>query len=338
MVVVNSQRVFIFLLFGALCMGMGYIHYIGLSNAESIRTVEVLSSNFNSDSDRANEARVEATFLSAVPVRTICNVYNSSAPTKDHHDCLLTTWNPAFYICVHPIWNDIWVSLYIRFTGIWEKENLGIFQNLLKLDPEYGVIDIGANIGVYALMAARMGRDVIAVEARLLHVEMIHHALHKNKLHNSPFFTLLHNAISDNHNTLRLTLESGHNQGHTRVVEGGQGSNIPNNEVQEVPAIYLDDLLEVVHFRKAIMKMDIEGSEHRAIAHCEKLLKQVYIPFIFMEWLYLRDMEQEQILIRDILTRNGYSAFTLDQVGLQIAAIKTWPQDIIWKHSNASFT
>ena len=228
----------------------------------------------------------------------------------------------------------------IKLSGIWEKHLMMIFQNLLKKDSEYGVIDIGANLGQYALLGAKMGRPVVDVEARLLHVEMIHHALQLNNLRNSTFI-LLHNAVSDNHNQLTLRLTESYNQGHTQIVERGQnggGVGIPTSEVTKVPAILMNDIAEVVDFSKAIIKMDIEGSENRAISHCETLLQKVYVPFLFMEWLFKKNMAEGQQLILKILTRNGYSAFSLDKRELKIADIKTWPMDIIWKHKNATFT
>ena len=35
-----------------------------------------------------------------------------------------------------------------------------MIQNLLRKDPEAGLLDLGANIGVYTLSIAKMGRKV----------------------------------------------------------------------------------------------------------------------------------------------------------------------------------
>ena len=35
-----------------------------------------------------------------------------------------------------------------------------MIQNLLRKDPEVGLLDLGANIGVYTLSIAKMGRKV----------------------------------------------------------------------------------------------------------------------------------------------------------------------------------
>ena len=243
------------------------------------------------------------------------------------------------FICIHPVQKDIYVSKSIKIGGIWEGHVLQVFQALLQTDPSLAVIDIGANIGQYSLLGATMGRKVVAVEARLLHVQMIHHAIVLNKLQNASF-VLLNNAISNNHNVLHLQLTESYNQGHTQIVENGRGIHrgIPQSEVTDVPAILMDDLLEVIQFDKAIIKIDIEGSESKAISQCEKLLNQIYIPFMFMEWLFAKNMPVEQQLIKGILNRNGYQPYDLNKKPLLDSRIRNWPTDIIWKHDKASFT
>ena len=52
----------------------------------------------------------------------------------------------------------------IRRVGIWEPHIVKDFQNILYSDPDLGFIDIGANIGLYSLVALAMGHTVLAVE------------------------------------------------------------------------------------------------------------------------------------------------------------------------------
>ena len=51
----------------------------------------------------------------------------------------------------------------------------------------------------------------------------------------------------------------------------------------------MDDLYVIAPFKKAVIKIDIEGHEHKAFAHAVRLLKDIYVPFIFMEWMKLRE-------------------------------------------------
>ena len=268
---------------------------------------------------------------------SVCNVYDFHAESNDHHECVKTNYTPSFFICIHPVNEDIYVSNYIKRHGIWEGEILRVFKNLLEQDPEMGAIDIGANIGVYTMLAAALHRPVIAVEARLLHVQMIHHSILESGLQNSDI-VLLHNAISDSHKNMTLTLSDRSNQGHTKVTEEeGVRREIPRSENAHVQAILMDDLLSVVNFPKAIIKMDIEGSEHRAIGQCERLLKTIYVPFIFMEWVFHRQGKSQQLIL-SVMSRNGYSAFKINnKAPLNISRANAWPGDILWKHRGAHF-
>jgi len=51
-----------------------------------------------------------------------------------------------------------------REDGLWEPHIVRLYQNLLFQNPDLGVIDIGAHIGQYSLLAASMRRPVVAVE------------------------------------------------------------------------------------------------------------------------------------------------------------------------------
>jgi len=52
-----------------------------------------------------------------------------------------------------------------------------IFQDILYLDPQLGVLDIGAHIGVYSLVSAAMGHNVISVEPFLGNYQRLHKAI-----------------------------------------------------------------------------------------------------------------------------------------------------------------
>ncbi len=70
---------------------------------------------------------------------------------------------PNYYlqVCLYETWRDIYVSHDLSSTGLWEPHVLFDFQDVLKRDSSLGVIDIGANIGMYTLLAAQMGHQVV---------------------------------------------------------------------------------------------------------------------------------------------------------------------------------
>ena len=80
-------------------------------------------------------------------------------------------------------------------------------------------------------------------------------------------------------------------------------------EASQVPAIQMDDLLEVIHFKKAVMKIAVEGDEHKAMSACSKLLGEVDIPYILMEWTNLKDKEcpRETIITVQLRSSTNHS-------------------------------
>ncbi len=61
-------------------------------------------------------------------------------------------------------------------NGLWEPTNVRTFIKQLEEVPDCNVIDIGANIGLYTLIAAKMDRMVIAVEPVHENLNRIHKA------------------------------------------------------------------------------------------------------------------------------------------------------------------
>lgn len=96
----------------------------------------------------------------SVPVDT----YDVRTQIPGDFDCVQLAMKPSPSVCLYPNAVDAFISKNIRDTGLWEPHIMPRFQNVLYGNVDFGVIDIGANIGVYSLVSAAMGRDVIAVE------------------------------------------------------------------------------------------------------------------------------------------------------------------------------
>ena len=61
--------------------------------------------------------------------------------------------------------NDELVSKAVRDGGVWERRVLTmVLRALSKLPSSSVLIDGGANVGEYTVMAAALGREVVAVE------------------------------------------------------------------------------------------------------------------------------------------------------------------------------
>ena len=66
-------------------------------------------------------------------------------------------------LCVYPSEKDIYISKAIVNRGVYEGNLVQIFTKVLISNPGMGVIDIGANIGMYTVIAASIGRQVSVI-------------------------------------------------------------------------------------------------------------------------------------------------------------------------------
>jgi hypothetical protein len=78
-------------------------------------------------------------------------------------------------LCIHDTNFDKHVSGQIKVSGLWEPNNIRSFIKQMQEVPDAHFIDIGANIGLYSLIAAKYNRSVVAIEP--LHENLIR--LHK---------------------------------------------------------------------------------------------------------------------------------------------------------------
>ena len=76
------------------------------------------------------------------------------------------------------------------------------------------MIDVGANIGYYSLIAARLGLRVVAVEPFVDSVRRIHQAALIDQI--ADRVTVVNNAVADRRTTATLR-QSGDNQGDARI-------------------------------------------------------------------------------------------------------------------------
>jgi FkbM family methyltransferase len=76
------------------------------------------------------------------------------------------------------------------------------------------VLDVGANIGFYSLLAAKLGRTVVAVEPMIDSIQRLHRASQLDGT--AARIRVIHNAVAD-HRTQVTLRASGDNQGDSKI-------------------------------------------------------------------------------------------------------------------------
>jgi FkbM family methyltransferase len=134
------------------------------------------------------------------------------------------------------------------------------------------VLDLGAHIGTFSLYAASLGYDVLAVEASPYNAALLRHSADRNGFSNLRVAPV---AVSDHAGTLEF------------IAAGPYGlvaNPFLNSPTVSVPADTVDHLLNDVGWDTVdFIKMDIEGSELRALRGMTGLLGGVDAPPILFE-------------------------------------------------------
>ena len=173
-----------------------------------------------------------------------------------------------FFVNTHdPIKQDVFISGSVHAKQApWDKF---IWDLIVRVSKKPGlVVDVGANIGYFSLLAAALGHQVVAFEPMNRNVAKFWSSVETN--HFEDKITLFQNAVVSEKG-LRVALESTHhtNQGNGRIVGVGEW----------VDTVALDDL---VHSDVLLLKIDVEGFEGAVLDGARALLSRRKVQFITM--------------------------------------------------------
>ncbi|XP_063419087.1 uncharacterized protein LOC134701911 [Mytilus trossulus] len=264
--------------------------------------------------------------------------------TKDHFIkvSLKNSWgNTPIYI--HSPLDDKWISKDLMNSGHWEGELVNLVSRLLKTDNDLQFVDLGANIGVFALSIAKLGRKVIAVEPLSINLQRLCKSVESGvSSDGKPFsekVTIIHNALSD----IREKVELGkdfQNVGGTYVLKDSnekkvQGSTIIGKYKDVVMTAKLDDILQLPNFdfKKVVLKIDVEGYETKVFNGGNKFFDTVDVKAVLMEWRWHEGAHDLQQLLDFFLKRNykAYNPKANPLIQLKPENAQRWPGDVLWK-------
>jgi FkbM family methyltransferase len=188
--------------------------------------------------------------------------------------CIQTKWGgPSWAMCLHS-GSDL-ISNRIRRDGIWEELWLSRFQHdISKLGADGVVLDIGANLGEYGLLAATMGRFVFMVEPMRMNTNRIIRSVMANKWHLDPAMDgrirIAQAALSCDHGGILQISMNKHNVGGSSVMPtNGMAADLAPEVVDELMgkaythSVALDAFTDFIPASAAtdgiLIKMDAEG-------------------------------------------------------------------------------
>ena len=178
------------------------------------------------------------------------------------------------------------ISRRIVLTGTWEPHVTKAFRSLVR--PASYVLDVGANMGWFSLLAASIGANVTSIEPDSENFRLLAASTALNGLEDR--LTAIHCAASDNDCVLELSdLGYGANSGARFVGESHDHVRAMRGDLKEeemhfepVAGRRLDDVVAEGQ-RVDLVKIDIEGYELHALPGMVRILEQDQ-PVVFSEF------------------------------------------------------
>ncbi|MGH9016416.1 MAG: FkbM family methyltransferase [Acidimicrobiales bacterium] len=213
---------------------------------------------------------------------------------------------------------DAMVTPWLVLDGLWESHVTGWLQETLR--PGQVVVDVGANVGYFTVLAAMLVGPqgaVVAVEAHPRLAELLRRNVIINGLHGS--VTVWPRAAWSRATELKLHLRQ-HFASNSSV--GSVGAEAlsrlgDTEEIVEVAAVALDDLLEGVG-PVDVLKVDVEGAEVQVFTGLARTLAASRDVTVMFEWSpqQVRDVGDEPAALIELLRGHGFR-FRLLERGLE---------------------
>ncbi|CAC5392215.1 unnamed protein product [Mytilus coruscus] len=319
----------------------GFVMMLIVQNYQTMETVQdtrVLTSNHTSGAknDPNPVCKVDFTNVYSMDLTTWSKNNQVCSECQNFIKATLKTPYGNTPIFVYPLAQDGYVSGLLISSGHFEAETSSIMLDLLNSDPKLNLIDIGANIGVFTLSAAKMGRKVLAVEALDRNIRHICTSVAEGGLQDK--VTLVHNAISNSNGVANLGVHK-NNMGGTFVdIDSDHIKKLKAGGAQgtygTVHTIKMDDLLKIPgieNFQNVVVKMDIEGFEAKAIEGASLFFEKIKIVGFIMEWVFHRKQKSADTIIK-LMSKHNFIPHSLSSPKQKLDYTKSdsWGNDVLW--------
>jgi FkbM family methyltransferase len=207
--------------------------------------------------------------------------------------------------------NDI-VSKYISNQNIWEKLDTNNIINGLNyytkkknlIYKDIYIIDVGGNIGWYTFLLGKYGYNLITFEPSKINYYILNKNFCLNKNLN---ITIINKGLFPEEKICNI-YSAKNNIGNGMI---NCNEKIVKNEINNGKIILTKFRNYISYFENknlAMIKMDIEGSEGKALESGIEFITKYHVPFIFIEFTpnLLIEYGTNPKKFLEIFIRNGY--------------------------------
>ncbi|XP_045156978.2 uncharacterized protein LOC123523360 [Mercenaria mercenaria] len=278
--------------------------------------------------------------------RNEINIYKQTLEAKrliHIHNVYLKTLRGKTPIFVYSAKVDNMISGYVKDYGTWEEDLLNQTGIYLLHQPDTTFIDIGCNIGVYTLFAAKLGMKVFSIDPVENNLVLLSKSVDAGRFAEN--VTLVLNAVSDEYKSVVMNIPKD-NIGGAHIVDtvrdihkdniGGahivdKVKDISKENVNVAETILLDDLIPYIRTENVFIKMDVEGHEWNVLNGGHQFFQAKDVKVILMEWVHHRHSENGRLIIEQLI-KNGFLPYTdiaRNEI-LEPDVFYTWPENVFW--------
>jgi FkbM family methyltransferase len=204
------------------------------------------------------------------------------------------------------------IQVYTYFFGVWEPAITAYYKSVLRRGDI--VIDIGANVGAHALLAA----DLVGARGRVHAVEAspsIFHRLKRNLDANQAHNVIAYNcAVLDRAAAVPVFLHKDSNLGGTTVMPSEASSRqcVQESVVEGRPLSAIIPIAEICAAR--LIKIDVEGAEWLVVKGMHDVLPRLHRDVEIIIEVTCAALREFEISIEEFLAlfkNYGFTAFQI---------------------------
>lgn len=212
--------------------------------------------------------------------------------------------------------NEIWRDSFLAYaSNLYEQTMTGIFKKAVK--PGDVVVDVGANVGYFTLLAAKLTGESGRVFAFEPEPDTFMRLSRNAALNGYNNIELSDNAVSNANGRAKLYIShspGGHAINQCEGIKAVGRGHYNDEGFIEIETVTLDDYLKGKAERVDVLKMDVEGAEYLALMGMRDILKNNEGIKIFLEYcpLFLEKMGDSGRGLIDMLMRElGFGVYII---------------------------
>jgi len=229
------------------------------------------------------------------------------------------------YLPIYIDLNDKGLSRELAINHVHEAQSTDFLKTILKKDMI--ALDVGSNIGYFALLEARyVGNKgkVFAIEPSPRNSELLETSLQWSLFTNIKQYT---NAIGSHNGIIDFIEAPQFNRSCVKELFDGQANSI------KVKMVSIDSFVKTHRIKKLdLIRMDIEGYEWNALQGMKQTLKKLKPKWLFIE-VHPLTLKENNLKFYKLLKQEGYivkkAFFETDNMGIKGYWVKKLLQKMI---------